>query len=86
MEQPTPRRRENPQIHQLESEYEEEVEPPHCCNRVGTRRQANEADRDLGSIKLTISTFQGRSDPEAYLEWEKKMDLMSVITTSRIRK
>ena len=27
-------------------------------------------DRDLGSIKMKVPSFQGKSDPEAYLEWE----------------
>ena len=31
-------------------------------------------DRDLDSIKPKILNFQGKSDPEAYLEWEKKVD------------
>ena len=30
-------------------------------------------DRNLGSIKIKIPSFQGRNDPEAYLEWEKKI-------------
>ncbi|KAL0373655.1 UNVERIFIED_CONTAM: hypothetical protein Sradi_3281200 [Sesamum radiatum] len=76
MEQPIPRRRNNHKIRQLESEEEEEVEPSHCGNRGGRRKQGNEVDRDLRSIKLNIPTFQGRSDPEAYLEWEKKTDLI----------
>ncbi|KAG2670625.1 hypothetical protein I3760_14G094700 [Carya illinoinensis] len=33
-------------------------------------------DRDLGSIKITIPSFQGRIDPKVYLEWEKKIDLV----------
>jgi hypothetical protein len=32
-------------------------------------------DRNLGSIKIKIPYFQGRNDPEAYLEWEKKIEL-----------
>jgi hypothetical protein len=31
-------------------------------------------DRDLDTIKLKIPNFQGKNDPEAYLEWEKKVD------------
>ena len=31
-------------------------------------------DSNLGSIKMKIPMFQGRSDPEAYLEWEKKVE------------
>ena len=37
-------------------------------NVVGRER----VDRNLGSIKMKIPSFQGRNDPEAYLEWEKK--------------
>ena len=33
-------------------------------------------DRNLGNIKMKIPSFQGKSDPEAYLEWEKKVELM----------
>jgi hypothetical protein len=29
-------------------------------------------DRNLGSIKMKIPSFQGRTDLEAYLGWEKK--------------
>jgi hypothetical protein len=31
-------------------------------------------DGDLDTIKLKIPNFQGKNDPEAYLEWEKKVD------------
>ncbi|XP_068657917.1 uncharacterized protein [Aristolochia californica] len=40
------------------------------------REARNRVDNNLGSIKIKIPTFQGRSDPEAYLEWEKKMELV----------
>uniref|UniRef100_A0A2N9H2J3 Retrotransposon gag domain-containing protein n=1 Tax=Fagus sylvatica TaxID=28930 RepID=A0A2N9H2J3_FAGSY len=33
-------------------------------------------NRSLGSIKMKIPSFQGRTDPEVYLEWEKKIDLV----------
>uniref|UniRef100_A0A2N9F8T6 Reverse transcriptase domain-containing protein n=1 Tax=Fagus sylvatica TaxID=28930 RepID=A0A2N9F8T6_FAGSY len=33
-------------------------------------------DRNLGSIKMKIPFLQGRTDPEVYLEWEKKIDLV----------
>ena len=33
-------------------------------------------DRNFGSIKMKIPSFQGRNDPEAYLEWEKKIELI----------
>ena len=31
-------------------------------------------DRDLDTIKLKIPNFQGRTNLEAYLEWENKVD------------
>ena len=39
-------------------------------------RRARRIDHDLGSIKLKIPSFQGKNDPEAYLEWEKKVELV----------
>ncbi|KAH9792628.1 Endonuclease [Citrus sinensis] len=39
-------------------------------------RRARCMDHDLGSIKLKIPSFQGKNDPEAYLEWEKKVELV----------
>jgi hypothetical protein len=38
--------------------------------RFGEAR--NREDNNLGGIKMKISSFQGRSDLEAYLKWEKK--------------
>jgi hypothetical protein len=39
-------------------------------------------DRDLDSIKPKILNFQGKSDPEAYLEWEKKVDWIFFIVVA----
>ena len=39
-------------------------------------RRGVEVDRNIGSIKMKIPPFQGRNDPEAYLEWEKKMEMI----------
>ena len=45
--------------------------------RYGRDRGArNWVDHNLGSIKMKVPAFQGKSDPEAYLEWEKKMELI----------
>ena len=33
-------------------------------------------DRNLGNIKVKIPSFQGKYDPEVYLEWEKKVELI----------
>ena len=40
------------------------------------RKARNQEDNNLGSIKIKISSFQGKNDPEAYLEWEKKIKLV----------
>ncbi|XP_012439934.1 uncharacterized protein LOC105765404 [Gossypium raimondii] len=40
------------------------------------RRERGQADDDLKNIKLSIPPFQGKFDPEAYLEWEKKIELV----------
>jgi hypothetical protein len=39
-------------------------------------RWQNGIDRKLGNIKMKILSFQGKNDPEAYLEWEKKVELI----------
>jgi hypothetical protein len=39
-----------------------------------TRRPSR--DNDLGNIKIKIPSFQGKNDPEAYLEWETKMEMV----------
>ena len=36
--------------------------------------KAKTKDGYLGSIKMKIPTFHGKSDPKAYLEWEKKVE------------
>ena len=33
-------------------------------------------DRNLENIKMKIPSFQGKNDPKAYLECEKKVDLI----------
>ena len=40
------------------------------------REDRNHEDRGMGGIKMKIPAFQGKNDPEAYLEWEKKMELV----------
>ena len=34
-----------------------------------------DVDRNLGSIKLKIKAFKGKTDSEAYLDWEKKVKM-----------
>jgi len=40
--------------------------------RMGRPRR----DNDLGNIKIKIPSFQGKNDPEAYLELETKMEMV----------
>ncbi|PKI74121.1 hypothetical protein CRG98_005500, partial [Punica granatum] len=40
------------------------------------REVRNRQDNNLGSIKMKIPSFQGKSDPEAYFEWEKKVEFV----------
>ncbi|GKV11634.1 hypothetical protein SLEP1_g22874 [Rubroshorea leprosula] len=37
-------------------------------------RWGDQQDHDLGSIKMKIPPFQGKNDPDVYLEWEKKVE------------
>lgn len=63
-----------------EEEYEEEEEyedrPRQPRRRHGNRRRNQRVDGGFSNIKMKIPEFQGKSDPEVYLEWEKKVDLI----------
>jgi hypothetical protein len=39
-------------------------------------RWQNGTDRNLGNINMKTPSFQVKNDPEAYLEWEKKVELI----------
>ncbi|XP_027120499.2 uncharacterized protein [Coffea arabica] len=39
-------------------------------------QRADHVEDQLKGIKLKIPTFHGKSDPEAYLEWERKIELI----------
>ena len=45
-------------------------------NVAKNRGNDDYADRGLGNIKLKIPIFQGKSDPEAYMQWEKRVELI----------
>ena len=48
------------------------------CGR-GFRRDPRWQDgtnRNLRNIKMKIPSFQGKNDPEVYLEWEKKVEFI----------
>ena len=76
-QQPPPRRpppRYVPEEDDLEEEEEEfEVRRPRRAQRA---EPFNRRDGDLKSIKMQIPAFKGRNDAEAYLEWERKVDLI----------
>ncbi|GKV07011.1 hypothetical protein SLEP1_g18824 [Rubroshorea leprosula] len=39
-------------------------------------RWGDRQDHDLGSIKMKIPPFQGKNDPDVYLEWDKNVELV----------
>jgi hypothetical protein len=57
-----------------EEDWESIVNNRRPGGRFGEAR--NREDNNLGGIKMKIPSFQGRSDLEAYLEWEKKMEFV----------
>ena len=58
-------------------EYGEEEESVGSHRRNGRGwRLRNREDDSFSGLKMKVSSFQGKSDPEAYLEWEKKMELV----------
>ena len=44
--------------------------------RGRNREDRNQKDNNLGNIKMKIPSFQGKNNPEAYLEWEGKVELV----------
>ena len=57
-------------------EYDEGEDSVGSYKRVGRGRRARNRDDGLSGIKMKILSFQGKSDQEAYLEWEKKMEFI----------
>ncbi|XP_061342999.1 uncharacterized protein LOC133289145 [Gastrolobium bilobum] len=70
-------REQQPRIseHQNEDKTNSTIDMRQNERRNEGRRVHNEemVDNNLESIKMKIPFFQGRNDPEAYLEWERKM-------------
>ena len=48
--------------------------PNRARRNVNFHGMGNYEDMDEDTIKLKIPNFQGKNDPEAYSEWEKKVD------------
>ena len=59
-----------------DEKFEEFDEPYLNRGKFGRRGTRNREDDNMSSIKMKIPSFQGKSDPEAYLEWEKKMEFI----------
>lgn len=45
----------------------------------GSSNHYSDMDRNLGGTKMKIQAFQGKVDPEAYLEWEREVDMIFYI-------
>nr|XP_025661649.1 uncharacterized protein LOC112757266 [Arachis hypogaea] len=58
-------------IHNDSTESEEET-----SSRSRHHRQPADVDNNLNTIKMRIPKFKGRSDLEAYLEWERNVELL----------
>ena len=60
--------------------FEDEIDHDYVVSdrRYGgrLREDRNQEDNNLGTIKMKISSFQGNNDPEAYVEWERKVELV----------
>ena len=54
---------------------EEEVDMGSGTNQFRGRERLGRGN-DYGGIKMKIPSFQGKSDPEAYLEWEKRIEMV----------
>ncbi|KAM7489359.1 hypothetical protein LguiB_026843 [Lonicera macranthoides] len=59
-------------------EDDDDWDPMAANRRYGgrIREGRNGEDNNISSIKMKIPSFQGKNDPEAYLEWEKKVELV----------
>jgi hypothetical protein len=52
------------------------IRPHRDFEHIGDFDDLRDIDRNLGSIKLKIPAFKGKTDPEAYLDWEKKVEVI----------
>lgn len=54
----------------------ESGQPMAKFDRKGNFDDVGDFDRNFGSIKLKIQAFQSKMDPKAYLEREKKVEVI----------
>ncbi|XP_052478585.1 uncharacterized protein LOC128034050 [Gossypium raimondii] len=59
-----------------EGDHLSEQGNPQRFQRNRVPRNRDRPDDNLKNIKMSILPFQGKNDPESYLEWEKKMELV----------
>jgi len=52
------------------------IQPHRDFEHRGDFDDLGDIDRNLGSIKLKILAFKGKTNPEAYLDWEKKVEMI----------
>ena len=58
----------------MEEEGEDEESDFDVMSFRRNKRFVQKQDSSLGNIKMKISTFQGKNDPELYLEWERRVE------------
>ena len=57
-------------------EYDEGEHSEGSYRRDGRGSRARNMDHRLSDIKMKISSFQGKNELKAYIEWEKKMEFI----------
>ena len=58
----------------VEEEAKEESEGGNSARE--NWRNNDKEDRNLSNIRVSIPSFQGKNDPKAYFDWEKKVELI----------
>ena len=59
-----------------EDEFEDEDDQSSLNNEDRFMPRGDGTNRNLRNIKMKIPSFQGKNDPEVYLEWEKKVEFI----------
>ena len=85
---PTVQRRErHPPRYEYEDDYGDDLDNDDRASNISVRqfrrgnrdrgvRHEDRIDNNLDNIKMQIPSFQGKNDPEAYLEWETKVEMV----------
>ena len=59
----------------VHNEHNDEIDVEHTPRQHTPRLgRIQQVDDDISNIKVAIPSFQGRSDPDAYLTWESKVE------------